>query len=90
MIGYEENRVGNPTVVERSDSPCLTLFDKICGVGAFLLGIALAILGIFGAFIGCNANFTLPPILGALPLLVGWGICKPIYVAWKASSSINR
>jgi len=32
---------------------------------------------------GCKAHFTLPPILGALPALAGWGIVKPIIVAWK-------
>ena len=62
----------------------LNLFDKICAVLAFALGIALLILGLVGLFLGCNAHFTLPPILGALPLLFGWGILKPVVVAWKA------
>ena len=40
-----------------------------------------------GLFMGCKAHFTLPPIAGVLPALVGWGIVKPIVVAWRASPS---
>ena len=61
----------------------MNLFDKICAVLAFVLGIIFVLLGVFGAFTGCKANFTLPPILGIIPLLVGWGIIKSILVAWK-------
>jgi len=35
---------------------------------------------------GCKAHFTLPPVAGVLPALVGWGIVKPIVVAWRAST----
>lgn len=62
----------------------LNLFDKICAVLAFGLGVVLLILGLVGVIFGCNAHFTLPPILGALPVLFGWGIVKPVIVAWKA------
>ena len=65
----------------------LNVFDKICAVLAFLLGIIFVLLGGLGAFTGCRANFTLPPILGVLPLLVGWGIIKSILVAWKQPRS---
>lgn len=61
----------------------MNLFDKICAVLVFVLGIIFVLLGGFGVFTGCKANFTLPPILGVIPLLVGWGIIKPILVAWK-------
>ena len=50
---------------------------------AFVLGVILLILGAMGAFMGCNAHFSLPPILGAVPALVGWGVVRPIIVAWK-------
>jgi hypothetical protein len=63
----------------------LTLFDKICVALAILLGMALSVLGLLGAFIGCNANFTLPPIFGVVPLFVGWGIIKGGLVAWRLS-----
>jgi len=62
----------------------LNLFDKICAVLAFALGIVLLVLGAVGAVFGCNAHFTLPPLLGALPVLFGWGILKSVVVAWKA------
>lgn len=65
----------------------LNLFDKICAVLAFVLGVVLLGLGLFGTIFGCNAHFTLPPILGALPALVGWGILKPVVVAWNARRS---
>jgi len=62
----------------------VNIFDKICAVLAFLLGGTLLVLGALGLFTGCKAHFTLPPILGVLPALVGWGIIKPIIVAWKS------
>ena len=42
----------------------MNIFDKICACMAFVLGVVLIILGVMGAFVGCNANFSLPPILG--------------------------
>ena len=58
-------------------------FDRICAVLAFLLGAVMLLLGVFGVFFGSNAHFTLPPILGGLPFFFGWGIVRPIWVAWK-------
>ena len=65
--------------------PSLNVFDKICCVLAAIIGAIFIILGAVGFFLGSNAHFTLPPILGGLPLFLGWGIVKPIYVAWKRS-----
>jgi hypothetical protein len=59
-------------------------FDKFCAVLAFVLGAVFLILGVLGLFIGCSANFTLPPILGAIPAFVGWGIIRSIVIAWRA------
>jgi hypothetical protein len=61
----------------------MSAFDKVCAAVAFLLGVALLILGVFGLFAGCKAHFTLPPILGVLPAFVGWGIIRAIWVAWN-------
>ena len=61
----------------------LNLFDKICAVVAFLLAILFLLLGGFGLFLGCNAHFSLPPLLGIIPAFVGWGIVKSVLVAWK-------
>jgi len=59
-------------------------FDKVCGALAFVLGLGLLLLGAIGLFAGCSANFTLPPVLGVIPALVGWGIVRPIYLSWNA------
>jgi len=64
----------------------MNLFDKICAVLAFVLAVIFVLLGGLGIFTGCKANFVLPPILGGIPLLVGWGIIKAVLVAWKANS----
>ena len=61
----------------------MNIFDKICACLAFVLGALFIVLGVPGLFTGCKANFTLPPILGVVPALVGWGIIKSIIVAWR-------
>ncbi len=61
----------------------MNIFDKICACLAFALGVVFIVLGIPGLFTGCKANFALPPILGVVPALVGWGIIKSIIVAWR-------
>jgi hypothetical protein len=61
----------------------MTVFDRLCAVLAFILGCILILLGGFGVFLGCKANFFLPPILGIAPLFVGIGIVRPIIIAWR-------
>jgi hypothetical protein len=61
----------------------MNLFDRICAVPAVILGAILLVLGILGLFTGCKANFTLPPVVGVLPAVVGWGIIRSVWVAWK-------
>lgn len=61
----------------------MNIFDKICASLAFVLAAVLIVLGVLGLFTGCNANFSLPPVLGVIPAFIGWGIVKPIIVAWK-------
>ena len=63
----------------------MNIFDKICAVLGFALGVVFILLGVIGLFRGCKADFALPPILGAIPAFVGWGIVKPVVVAWKAA-----
>ena len=58
-------------------------FDRFCAGLAFVLGIALGILGLVGLFAGCSAHFTLPPVLGIFPAFVGWGILRAVRVAWS-------
>ena len=64
----------------------MSVFDKICAVIAFGLGIVLLILGFIGLFLGCKANFSLPPVLGVLPAFAGWGIIRSIMLAWNSGS----
>jgi len=59
------------------------VIDKIFAVPAFLMGVLLLILGAIGLFVGCKAHFTLPPVLGVVPAIVGWGILRSVYLAWK-------
>jgi uncharacterized membrane protein HdeD (DUF308 family) len=61
----------------------MNAFDKCCAALAFLLGGVLILLGVIGLFAGCQANFTLPPVLGIFPAFVGWGIVRAIYLAWN-------
>jgi len=63
----------------------MNIFDKICGVLAFLLGAIFLLLGVIGLFAGCKAHFTLPPVVGVLPAFVGWGIVRCVYIAWTKS-----
>jgi hypothetical protein len=58
-------------------------FDKICAGCAFVLGLVLLALGAIGTLTGCRAHFSLPPILGAMPAFVGWGIVRAVYFAWN-------
>ncbi|MCA9177848.1 MAG: hypothetical protein KDB14_25450 [Planctomycetales bacterium] len=60
----------------------MAVFNRLCMSLAFFVGLGLAILGTFGFFLGSSAHFVLPPILGGLPLLVGWGIVIAVIRAW--------
>ena len=64
----------------------MNVLDKICAVPAMVLGGIFVILGVLGLFAGCNAHFTLPPVLGFLPAIVGYGIVRSVMLAWRGSS----
>lgn len=64
----------------------MNVFDRICALLAFALGIALIVSGIIGAFIGIGAWYRLPPILGILPAFAGWGIVRSVYFGWYSRS----
>jgi len=65
----------------------MNAFDKLCAIPAFILGILFIVLGAIGLFAGCKANFTLPPIFGVFPALVGWGIVRAVYFGWNRQDS---
>ena len=43
--------------------------------------------GAGASFFGCNAHFTLPPVVGALPAAVGWGIVWAVRAAWRGGTA---
>jgi len=65
-------------------------FDKACAALAFALAVVLLVLGVVGLFIGCRAYFTLPPILGVFPALIGWGIFRSVRVAWQVRDEPSK
>ena len=69
-------------IEESLRGPRLGAFDKFCAVLAAVLGVVLVIMGMFGLFIGVSASFSLPPILGLLPTIVGWGILRSVRIAF--------
>ena len=68
----------------------MSLFDKICAVPTIIVGVIFMILGAFGLIFGANANFTLPPILGGLPFLVGWAMCVVLIKYWRLSTRLKH
>ncbi len=65
----------------------MNAFDKFCAVIAFAAGCFFLISGAFGLFIGTSAWYQLPPIMGGIPALAGWGIVKAVIVAWSPPSA---
>lgn len=65
----------------------MNVFDRLCARIAFVPGVIVLLLGVFGLFAGRRAQFSLPPVLGILPALVGWGILRFIVIAWKVPPS---
>lgn len=61
----------------------MNAFDKACAALAFVLGLVLLVLGAIGLLAGCRASFTLGPVFGAIPALVGWGVVRAVYLAWR-------
>ena len=60
----------------------MTGFDKIAALITIPIGAAFLILGAIGLFFGSSAHFTLPPILGGLPLILGWSMCVTLIRFW--------
>jgi len=65
-------------------SSLMNWFDKCCAALAGALGVAMILLGVMGLFVGCRGAFRLPPVLGVLPALVGWGTFRSVLIAWRA------
>ena len=79
-----DNSNPNPSQIPLPQKPAgLTGFEKFCAVFAFMLAVPLLILGTLGLLFGCKANFTLPPILGVLPALAGWGTIRAVLKSWN-------
>ncbi|HUX03025.1 MAG: hypothetical protein WBD63_07600 [Phycisphaerae bacterium] len=67
----------------------MNLFDKICAVPTIALGAVFMFLGALGLFIGCNAHFALPPILGCLPFFFGWAMCIGLIKYWRLAAKLK-
>ena len=59
-------------------------FDKFCIIVGVPIGAIFLLLGAFGLFMGSNAHFTLPPVLGILPFFPGWALTVVAIKAWKS------
>jgi hypothetical protein len=70
--------------------PSLSGFERVCSWLALILGIGLLISGCFGLFLGVDLSIQLPPLLGGIVALVGWGIIRSVIVAWRASEPSKR
>jgi hypothetical protein len=80
---YDISSIGDDRALARIR---LNSFDKFCAALAIVLAVLLLLLGLIGVFTSSSANFTLPPILGGLPALIGWGIIRSVVVAWRATA----
>ncbi len=65
----------------------MNTFDKICACISIPIGIVFMVLGVIGLFIGSNAHFTLPPILGGLPFFLGWAMSVTLIKYWNQSGN---
>ena len=61
----------------------MTTFDKVCACLAIPIGFLFMAIGVFGLFFGASAEFTLPPVLGALPFLLGWAMSVTLIRYWR-------
>jgi hypothetical protein len=61
----------------------MNVFEKLCMIVTIPVGALLMGLGVLGLFAGCNAHFTLPPILGFAPFLLGFAMCVCLVRYWK-------
>ena len=61
----------------------MNVFEKLCMILTIPVGAIFMALGIFGLFMGCNAHFTLPPLLGVLPFFLGFPMCVCLVRYWK-------
>jgi hypothetical protein len=62
----------------------MSVFDKACAVLALLFGLILLGVGAFGMILGVRLWVDLPPVLGVLPALAGWGVYRTFRIAWRA------
>jgi hypothetical protein len=60
----------------------LSLLDRVCAALAFVCALGFLVLGAFGLVFGVSFRLAWPPIVGGLPVLIGWGILRSVIVAW--------
>jgi hydrogenase/urease accessory protein HupE len=68
----------------------MNIFEKICMVVTIPVGAIFMVLGVIGLFVGCNAHFTLPPILGVLPFFLGFAMFVCLVRYWKLCNKLSK
>jgi len=63
----------------------MRLIDKLFAFVSIPIGGLLLLLGIIGAFTGFEYRIALPPILGALPIILGWSMLFTLSRLWRIS-----
>jgi hypothetical protein len=63
----------------------LNTAEKVCAILVLLLGVVFVIQGVLGVFMEVRANYTLPPVIGALPFFLGYGMIRCVMIAFKVS-----
>ena len=72
--------------VHRDGFKPMSGFDKVCAVFAIPIGVVFMVIGAVGLFTGSKTHFSLPPILGALPFFLGWGMSVPLIRYWRITN----
>lgn len=68
----------------------MRIIDKLFAVVAIPVGGLLILLGIVGAFTGFSYRIDLPPVFGALPIILGWSLCFTISRLWRISVKYDK
>jgi hypothetical protein len=70
----------------------MSIFDKICAVPAFLFGLIMLPLGLITSFTGIDewALKSWPVVAPLIFSVIGWGIIRSVWFAWKASHVVSE
>jgi hypothetical protein len=72
----------------RPGLPLITTTEKVCAIITIPLGVLLLIQGAIGVFFGASFHYSLPPVLGFIPAIIGGNMCISIVRYWKLSNAV--